>query len=103
DLCQVCAPSGNELTRAVRDLPSKPELVWLSPQTLSDIEQNIITVGDASGTRAKAEEIVRLNRQRVNKVSAAVAGAPRRRVAFLEWTDPLFSAGHWVPEMIELA
>ena len=103
DLCQVCAPSGNELTRAVRDLPGKPDLVWLSPQTLADIEDNIRSVGEATGRSGNAESIIRSNRTRIERVVSAVAGAKTRRVAFLEWTDPLFSAGHWVPEMIELA
>lgn len=103
DLCQVCAPSGNELTRAVRDLPGQPEIVWLSPQNLSDIEQNILSVGDASERRDQAEQLVQENRMRIEKVRSAVASPEPRRVVFLEWTDPLFSAGHWVPEMIELA
>ncbi|MBA3656678.1 MAG: cobalamin-binding protein [Gemmatimonadaceae bacterium] len=103
DLCQVCAPSGNELTRAVRDLPQKPELVWLSPQTLADIEENILRVGEVSGYRANAQAIIKSNRARIAGVQAAVIGERIRRVGFLEWTEPLFSAGHWVPEMIALA
>jgi iron complex transport system substrate-binding protein len=103
DLCQVSAPSGNELTRAIRDLPKKPEVVCLSPQTLADIEENIRAVGAASGTMENATAIIESNRKRIADVEAAVAGAPARRVAFLEWIDPFFSAGHWVPDMIELA
>ncbi len=103
DLCQVCAPSGNELTRAIRDLPQKPELVWLSPQTLADIEENILRVGKVSGYPGNAEAIIQSNRARIADVQAAVSAERVRRVVFLEWTEPLFSAGHWVPEMIELA
>ena len=103
DLCQVCAPSGNELTRAIRDLPKKPELVWLSPQNLGDIEENIRSVGMASGKSANADQIIASNRERIAAVEAALHGAQTRRVAFLEWVDPFFTAGHWVPEMIELA
>ncbi len=87
----------------MRDLPGKPELVWLSPQNLADIEENILRVGDVSGHRANAEAIVESNHERIALVQAAVGDVPVRRVAFLEWTEPLFSAGHWVPEMIELA
>lgn len=103
DLCQVCAPSGNELTRAVRDLPLNPDVVWLSPHTLADIEENIRSVGLASGRNKNAEDVIRSNSERIQRVIDAVAGAPIRRVAFLEWVEPFFSAGHWVPEMIELA
>lgn len=103
DLCQVCAPSGNELTRAIRDLPTKPEVVWLSPQTMADIEDNIRSVGIAAGKPENAEAIIQSNRDRIQHVLESVAGAPTRRVAFLEWIEPFFTAGHWVPEMIELA
>lgn len=103
DLCQVCAPSGNELVRAIRDLPRKAEVLWLSPQTIAGIEENIRSVGVASGKSREADAVISSNRERIQRVTNAVAASPGRRVAFLEWTDPLFSAGHWVPEMIELA
>lgn len=103
DLCQVCAPSGNDLTRAIRDLPKRPEVIWLSPQTLADIEDNIQSVGAACGKTEDATTIISSNRERIKRVQSAVAGAPIRKVAFLEWINPFFTAGHWVPEMIELA
>jgi iron complex transport system substrate-binding protein len=103
DLCQVCAPSGNELSRALQQLPSKPEVLWLTPQTLTQIEENIIEVGIATGRRDVAQQLIDANRRRMNAVADAVAGVPARRVVFLEWTEPLFCAGHWVPQMIEMA
>jgi iron complex transport system substrate-binding protein len=103
DLCQVCAPSGNELTRALRELPSRPEVLWLTPRTIADIEQNILEIGRATGRVLEAESLIDENRERMSAVARAVAGAATRRVLFLEWTDPLFCAGHWVPEMISLA
>lgn len=103
DLCQVCAPSGNELTRALKELPSAPEVLCLTPQNLADIEQNILDVGTAVGRRDVAEALIQQNRRRMEVVAAAVAGVPLRRAIFLEWTDPPFCAGHWVPQMIEIA
>jgi iron complex transport system substrate-binding protein len=103
DLCQVCAPSGNELTRALRDLPGNPQVLRLTPQTLEQIYENILEVGDAIGRRPAAETLVGQNRARIGGVAKAVAGARVRRVAFLEWIEPVFSGGHWVPEMIALA
>ena len=103
DLCQVCAPSGNELTRALAELPSKPEVLWLTPQNLTEIEENIIAVGTATGRRDVAQQLIDANRRRMSVVAESVAGLPARRVAFLEWTEPLFCAGHWVPQMIEMA
>jgi iron complex transport system substrate-binding protein len=103
DLCQVCAPSGNELTRALKELPSKPEVLWLTPQNLTEIEENILAVGTATGRRDVAQQLVDANRRRMAVVTDAVVGLPRRRVVFLEWTEPLFCAGHWVPQMIDIA
>ena len=103
DLCQVCAPSGTELTRALRELPSKPEVLWLTPRTIAEVEENILDIGRATGHVREAENLVADNRARIGNVARAVSLAPTRRVAFLEWTDPFFSPGHWVPEMIDLA
>src|SRR5829696_570491 len=103
DLCQVCAPSGTELTRALRELPSKPDVLWLTPRTIAEVEQNILDIGRATDRVLEAEALIADNRERIEKVRIAVAGEARRRVAFLEWTDPLFSPGHWVPEMIDIA
>jgi iron complex transport system substrate-binding protein len=103
DLCQVCAPSGTELSRALKELPSAPNVLWLTPKTIVEIEENILTVGIASGRREVAESLIEQNRARMSIVREAVADLPRRRVVFLEWTEPLFCAGHWVPQMILLA
>jgi len=103
DLCQVCAPSGNELTRALRELPSSPEVLWLTPRSIADIEQNIIEVARATDREAQGQALVHSIGLRLREVADAVAAAPRRRVVFLEWTDPYFCAGHWVPEMIGAA
>lgn len=103
DLCQVCAPSGTELTRALRNLPSRPQVLWLSPATIAEIEQNILDIGRASGRSEEAETLVSRNRERIAAVKSTVCNVVSRRVTFLEWTDPYFSAGHWVPEMIALA
>jgi iron complex transport system substrate-binding protein len=103
DLCQVCAPSGTELTRALRELPSRPQVLWLTPRTIDEIEQNILDIARATDRVLEAEALIADNRERIARVARAIDGAPLRRVAFLEWTDPLFCPGHWVPEMISLA
>jgi iron complex transport system substrate-binding protein len=103
DLCQVCAPSGNELTRALGSLPNRPEIVYLTPRTLAEIDENILEVGRVIGRVTEAEALVASNHERIERVRAATQSKPRRRVSFLEWTDPPFCAGHWVPEMIEIA
>jgi iron complex transport system substrate-binding protein len=103
NLCRVCAPSGNELSRAVRDFTIRPDILFLTPSDIAGIEENIQATGVAIGRPDAATELIHSTRRRLARVRSAVAEAPTRRVAFLEWTDPPFCAGHWVPEMIALA
>ncbi len=103
NLCRVCAPSGNELSRAVASFTVRPDILFLTPRTIGEIEQNILDVGRALSRVDAAESLVRSNRERIERVASAVSNATRRRVVFVEWTDPLFCGGHWVPEMIALA
>jgi len=103
NLCRVCAPSGDELTRAVRKFSLQPEVLFLTPRSVGEIEDNIVDVGRAIGRVEEAKALVRSNQEKLSRVQRAVARAPRRRVVFLEWTDPFFCGGHWVPEMISFA
>ncbi|MDQ6690864.1 MAG: cobalamin-binding protein [Gemmatimonadota bacterium] len=103
NLCRVCAPSGDELTRAVRKFSVRPEVLFLTPRSIGEIEDNLLDVGRAIGRIHQADALVRSNQERLARVGDAIRNAHRRRVVFLEWTDPLFCGGHWVPEMISLA
>jgi iron complex transport system substrate-binding protein len=104
DLCQVCAPSGNELTAAVRTLTKKPEIIFLSPHTLDDIDANLREVGRATGTASRAEELIAAGRDRRDAIASTTRSiALRPRVFCMEWVDPIYCSGHWVPEMVELA
>jgi iron complex transport system substrate-binding protein len=103
NLCRVCAPSGDELTRAVRKFSRRPEVLFLTPRTIGEIEDNVLHVGRAIGRAQEADALVRSNQERLTRVRAAIKNVPPKRVVFLEWTDPLFCGGHWVPEMISLA
>lgn len=103
NLCRVCAPSGDELTRVVRKFTVQPNVLFLTPRNLAEIDDNIIAVGRALGLERRAADLVSENRERIEAIRAAVGDAVPRKITFLEWTEPLFCAGHWVPEMIELA
>src|SRR5687768_16967618 len=103
NLCRVCAPSGNELSRAVRDFAVRPDILFLTPANIAGIEENIQATGTAIGRPDAADDLVRSTRKRLARVRDAVSSAPRRRVVFLEWTEPPFCGGHWVPEMVSLA
>jgi iron complex transport system substrate-binding protein len=102
-LCPVCAVSTEQVDGAVRPLPRCPDLVSLDPTTLADVFADILRVGEVTGRTAEAEALLRNLRERLDAVRARVAGRPRPRVVALEWLDPPFAGGHWVPEMIEIA
>ena len=104
ELCHVCAPSGNEITRALAALPVKPEILWFTPHSIEEIFGNLRDLGAATGTTARAEEIIAAARARLQKIAVLAGKAPRRpRVFCLEWIDPYYCCGHWVPEMVGLA
>ena len=104
DLCQVCAPSGNEITRLLGSLDPRPDVLYLTPRSLADVDDNLLMIGDAVERRDVAERIVADGRERLDKVARLTSQVSRRpTVFFAEWTDPLYCAGHWVPEMIERA
>jgi iron complex transport system substrate-binding protein len=104
DLCQVCAPSGNEVTQALNALPNKPEILWLTPRTLAEIADNLREVARATGTLERAEAWIATNFERLKQIeSRASQAAVRPRVFCMEWLDPLYCSGHWVPEMVRIA
>jgi len=103
DLCPVCAVSREQVDAAVRPLPRCPELVALDPHTLADVFADIARVGRLLDRAAAAERLQADLERRLARVALAVKGRERPRVAALEWLDPLFAGGHWVPEMIAAA
>jgi iron complex transport system substrate-binding protein len=104
NLCQVCGPAGNEVTVVLRALSPKPEIAWMTPHSIEEIFQNIRELGAATGRLDKAEQLIANSRGRLQKISELTKHAPRRPKVFcLEWIDPYYCCGHWVPEMIELA
>jgi iron complex transport system substrate-binding protein len=104
DLCQVCAPSGNDITRLLGSLPSRPDVLYLTPRVLADVGENLRAIGRATRRSAQAEALIESAHERLNRVAVAIDAIDHRpRVFFAEWTDPLYCAGHWVPEMIERA
>ena len=102
-LCAVCAVSYDDVRAVAARLPTAPEVVSLDPQTLEEVLGDIRTIAAAAGEPARGEHRIALLRDRLDAVGAAVEGAARPRVAALEWLDPIFIGGHWVPEMVQLA
>ena len=104
DLCEVCALDLNEVERAAETLPCRPKIVSLAPSTLADVFRDIETVGEAAGRKAAAAALVTELKRRVVRVRELAARSGQKpRVACIEWVDPIYPAGHWVPEMVDLA
>ena len=102
-LCDVCAVSTGLVEEAIAGLGSRPDLLVLNPTSLEDVLQDSVRIGDALGRGREARENAALLRDRLDEVERAVAGLQRPSVGCIEWLDPPFSAGHWVPEMVRLA
>ena len=100
DLCQVCAPSGNEATQALQSLSPKPEFLWQTPHSFEDVLKDILALGEKTGTMDKARTVVEGMRRRVQAVRNATKGLSPMKVFFMEWVDPVYCGGHWVPEMM---
>src|SRR5438094_712832 len=103
-LCKVCAPTLGDVEDIARNLARLPEIVSLDPHHLADVLENIEQIGRACDIEERAETVVEGLQQRIECVARKAAlAAERPRTACLEWLDPLFIGGHWVPEMIGLA
>jgi iron complex transport system substrate-binding protein len=103
DLCSVCAPSGPMARDVERALGGTTRIVSLNPHSLDDVLFTILQVGEAAGVADRARALAAALRARLDAVRSRTAGARRRRVAVLEWTDPPFTCGHWVPEQVAVA
>lgn len=100
DLCAVCAVDVSEVDDAIAFLGCSANVLTLDPMSIEEILDTIIRTGDATGTSPRASELVGSLRTRLAAVAERVAGADRRKVLVLEWTDPAFTAGHWVPDIV---
>ncbi len=100
DLCRVCAVSSDEVRR-IEALDC--EVVALDPHTLAEVEESVRSLAARLGAVAAADGVVAGMRRTIASAAAAVEGRTPRRVFLAEWHDPPFAAGHWLPEMVELA
>jgi iron complex transport system substrate-binding protein len=103
DLCKVCAMSTTALARDLGELSSLPRVLSLSPHSLADVFADVEALGNATGRAAAAKALTDALRARVDRVRAAAGVLTRPRVLCLEWLDPLYQGGHWIPEMVALA
>ena len=103
ELCAVCAVSYDDVVEVAGRIATAPRVISLDPKTLGEAMGDIRTIAQATGVRDAALELVTRQRARIDAVRRAVKDADPVRVAAIEWLDPVFVAGHWTPQIIELA
>lgn len=101
-LCDVCSPTTKEVNKAVSILNIKPEVVILDPHNLEDILSDILQIAKKVGKEEQAQNLISSLQKRIEYVKTRPAKS-RPKVLCIEWLDPLFTAGHWVPQMVEIA
>jgi iron complex transport system substrate-binding protein len=102
-LCPVCAVSYTEVAELAERMPSRPRVISLDPHTLGETLEDVHTLAEATDRRERGAELVEELTARIDRIKLAVRGRPRVCVAALEWLDPIYIAGHWTPELVELA
>ena len=103
DLCAVCALPSGQVEAALAYLDCQAQVLTLDPRTLDEMLDSILTVGQVTGVPGRADRLVAGLRARLAAVAARVAGQPQPKVAVIEWVDPPFTAGHWVPDLVTAA
>jgi iron complex transport system substrate-binding protein len=102
-VCEVCAVSYDDVRAVAARLPGEPAVISLDPESLADVLADVPRLGAAAGVADAAAELRTDLERRLDAVRAVTDGVERPRVAALEWLDPVFIGGHWIPEMIEIA
>lgn len=104
DLCHVCAVTPDQLHDALCSMPRQPTVLTLNPRTVLDVIDDVVRIGDAAGRPAEGYRLAAHLRDRLEAVHDRVQTVSHRpRVVCIEWLSPLYIAGHWVPEMVQLA
>ena len=102
-VCDVCAVSYDDVRAVAERLPSRPEVISLDPTTIGEVLADVPRLAEAAGVPDEGEQLVEVAAERLDDVRDAVATADPVPVVALEWLDPVFAGGHWVPQMIEMA
>ena len=103
DLCAVCAVDVSVVSDALAHLGCTADVLTIDPHTLDEVLESVLTLGAATGHAEEASALVASLQDRLDAVRSRVAGRDRPRVVVLEWTDPPYAPGHWLPEMVVAA
>ncbi|HEU4769333.1 MAG TPA: DUF5522 domain-containing protein, partial [Pyrinomonadaceae bacterium] len=99
-----CAPSGNEVSQVLKALPKTPEILWMTPRSVEEIFDNVRDLGAATGRGDEATRLIDDCTARLQAFTVRTAKAESRpRVFCMEWLDPVYASGHWVPELVNFA
>lgn len=103
DVCHVCAVTPHELARAMRSLPQRPQILTLAPHSLTDVIDDVERIGAALGVASRGRDLADALRSRMAAIRNRSKRQSRPRVVCLEWLNPPYVGGHWIPEMVEAA
>jgi len=97
-LCQVCGPAGNEVSQVLKTLRPAPEILWQTPKSFEEVLEAYQELGSRTGRLEAAREWIMRAREKITSIAAKSAKYQRKtRAAFLEWVDPVYCGGHWIP------
>jgi len=105
-ICEVCSPHSKEINRAISILKYQPQIIILDPHNLQDILDNIIEIAKCIGKIEKGQNLISVLENRIDKIKNVTNSKIKKdftKILCLEWIDPFFTAGHWVPEMVQIA
>jgi iron complex transport system substrate-binding protein len=102
-LCQVCAVSYDDVRDIAEEIDSQPMVLALDPHTVGEVLGDARTIAQATDTKDAAVDLISEASERIDRIRLAVRGARRPKVVALEWLEPPYAAGHWVPQLIEFA
>ena len=105
-ICEVCSPFTKEIKRAISILGYNPKVIILDPSDISDILDNILEISKSVGKVKEGRKLVKSLEDKINRIKKVTELKNKRdltKILCLEWIDPFFTAGHWVPEMVEIA
>jgi iron complex transport system substrate-binding protein len=101
NLCQACGPAGNEVSQVLKTLSAAPRIIWQTPGNFAEVLEAVRILGRETGTAAKADRWADEAVSRIQQINAASRALRKTRVTFLEWVDPIYCGGHWIPQMLE--
>jgi iron complex transport system substrate-binding protein len=103
ELCKLCAVSGNEISKILKTLSPVPEILWQTPHSLEEVFDDLLILGEKTGTLSHAQTLVHHAQNRIKKIKTAVANKSKVRAFFIEWIDPIYCGGHWIHSLIDWA